>query len=184
MSQIVEQIIQRFYDRGDAAYIGEEVSQTQHALQAGWMAEKEGAGSELVTAALLHDFGHLLHNLPEDCSEQGIDDRHEEAGAGWLARYFGPAVTEPIRLHVAAKRYLCATEPEYFERLSDASRLSLKLQGGPLSEAEVDDFRRNPHWQPAVDLRRWDEEAKVKGLQTPELEHFRNYLESAAITNG
>jgi [1-hydroxy-2-(trimethylamino)ethyl]phosphonate dioxygenase len=181
VSAIVDQIIKRFRDRGEAAYIGEEVSQTEHALQAAWLAEKAAAGPELITAALLHDFGHLLHHLPEDCAQQGIDDHHEQAGARWLMRYFSPGVTEPIRLHVAAKRYLCSVQPGYCERLSDASRLSLQLQGGLFSRIELEEFRQNAYWQAAVDLRQWDEQAKVKGLRTPDLDDFKGYLEKAAI---
>jgi [1-hydroxy-2-(trimethylamino)ethyl]phosphonate dioxygenase len=173
------QIVRLFAERGDAAYIGEPVSQTEHALQTAWAAERAGADSALVATALLHDIGHLLHNLSEDCAEQGIDDRHETLGARWLARHFGPAVSEPVRLHVAAKRFLCATEPGYFERLSEASVLSLRLQGGQFSAEEVEAFRRNPFAQAAVALRRWDEEAKVEGLETPGLAHFRPHLEAA-----
>jgi phosphonate degradation associated HDIG domain protein len=172
-------ILKLFRERGDAAYMGEAVSQTEHALQAAWAAEQAGAGSALIAAALLHDVGHLLHQLPEDCAEQGIDDRHEELGARWIARHFGAAVSEPVRLHVAAKRYLCTAEPGYWDRLSEASRLSLKLQGGPMSAPEAEQFRRGPYAEAAVALRRWDEEAKVPGLRTPDLDHFRLHLEAA-----
>jgi phosphonate degradation associated HDIG domain protein len=181
---MVEGIVRLFRERGQAAYLGEDVSQTEHALQSAWAAQKAGASAALVAAALLHDVGHLLHDLPEDCAGAGIDDAHEERGARWLAGHFGPAVVEPIRLHVAAKRFLCATEAGYFERLSEASRVSLRLQGGPFAPAEVAAFRRNPHAEAAVALRRWDEEAKVAGLPTPPLEHFRPYLEEARAGRG
>src|SRR5436309_15803591 len=115
---IIDQIFRLFDERGHAAYIGEPVSQTAHALQAAWAAEDASAGSTLVAAALLHDLGHLLHDLPEDCAASGVDDCHEQRGAHWLARHFGDAVTEPVRLHVPAKRFLCATEPEYLAKLS------------------------------------------------------------------
>jgi phosphonate degradation associated HDIG domain protein len=176
---IVGRVLKLFHERGDAAYMGEPVSQTEHALQAAWAAEKAGAPGHLIAAALVHDIGHLVHNLPEDCAHAGIDSRHEEIGARWLQKFFGPEVTEPLRLHVAAKRYLCATEPGYFERLSEASVLSLSLQGGPHTPEEVAAFRQNPFGESAVVLRRWDEEAKVPNLQTPDLEHFRPYLEAA-----
>lgn len=178
MSPIVEHICELFAQRGSAAYIGEPVSQTEHALQAAWAAEKAGASSALIAAALLHDVGHLLHDLPEDCADHGINDAHELRGARWLAAHFGPDVTEPIRLHVPAKRFLCATEPSYRERLSEQSVLSLKLQGGPFSEAEVHAFRQGPHAEAAVALRRWDEGAKIAKLPTPNLEHFRPHLEA------
>ena len=166
-------------ERGDAAYLGEPVSQTEHALQAAWAAEKTGADSALIAAALLHDLGHLLHDLPEDCAEAGIDDQHEDRGARWLARHFGPEVTEPIRLHVPAKRYLCATEQGYFEQLSEASVVSLRLQGGPFTPDEAARFLERPHAQAALALRRLEEQAKVPGLATPDLEHFRPRLEAA-----
>jgi phosphonate degradation associated HDIG domain protein len=173
---VATQIIQLFQERGDAAYLGEPVSQTEHALQAAWAAEKAGADSSLIAAALLHDLGHLLHDLPEDCAQAGIDDRHEDRGARWLAQHFGSEVTEPIRLHVPAKRYLCATETGYFERLSEASVVSLRLQGGPFTPQEVEQFQQNPFAQAAVALRHWDEAAKVAKLETPGLEHFRPHL--------
>jgi phosphonate degradation associated HDIG domain protein len=175
----IDAILGLFQERGDAAYLGEPVSQTEHALQTAWFAEQAGAGSALITAALLHDVGHLLHDLPEDCALAGIDDAHEVRGERWLARYFGPDVTEPIRLHVAAKRFLCATDPDYLGLLSEASLRSLKLQGGPFTPEEVTQFRQNPHCEAAIALRRFDEQAKVPGLPTPPLEHFRPYLEAA-----
>jgi OPA family glycerol-3-phosphate transporter-like MFS transporter len=172
-------ILRLFEERGAAAYLGEPVTQTEHALQAAWAAERAGAGSALIAAALLHDIGHLLHDLPEDCAGAGVDDTHEERGARWLGRSFGPDVTEPIRLHVPAKRYLCATEADYRGRLSEASAVSLMLQGGPFTTEEAEAFRRNPHAEAAVALRRWDEAAKVRGLATPPLAHFRRHLEAA-----
>lgn len=179
MDNVIDQLLKLFRERGDAAYHGEAVSQTEHALQAAWAAEKAGAESRLIAAALLHDVGHLLHNLGETCAEAGVDDQHEELGARWLARYFPPAVVEPLRLHVAAKRYLCAAEPDYFAQLSEASVLSLRLQGGPFTSAEVERFRAGPYAAAAVALRRWDEEAKVPGLPTPGLDHFHPHLEAA-----
>lgn len=178
---VIERIFTLFRERGDAAYIGEPVSQTEHALQAAWAAEKAQAGSALVVAALLHDIGHLLHHLPEDCAQAGIDDRHEALGARWVERHFGPAVSEPIRLHVPAKRYLCATEPGYRDTLSAASVLSLQLQGGPFSPAESSAFQQSPHRAGAVALRRWDDAAKIPGLPTPDLEHFRPHLEAVVL---
>jgi phosphonate degradation associated HDIG domain protein len=172
----IDQILRLFEERGDSAYIGEPVSQTEHALQAAWAAEKAGAPSALISAALLHDIGHLLHDLPEECAHHGIDDAHEGLGALWLGPHFVPEVIEAIRLHVSAKRYLCAMEPEYLERLSPASVLSLKLQGGPMPGDEAGRFRQNPFAEAAVAVRRWDDEAKIEGLQTPELDHFRPHL--------
>ena len=148
------------------------INQQQHALQAAWCAEQEARGDALVTAALLHDIGHLVHNLGDNPADAGIDDRHEELGHAWLVNHFGPEVTEPVRLHVAAKRYLCAVEPDYFAKLSPDSVKSLALQGGPMSAAEVRSFEALRHSAEAVQLRRYDEQAKVKGLETPGVVHF------------
>ncbi|WP_448560707.1 HD domain-containing protein [Trichothermofontia sp.] len=125
-----------------------------------------------MTACLLHDLGHLVHTLGEDAATQGIDDRHEYRALGYLHPLFPPAVTEPIRLHVAAKRYLCATDSTYWEQLSENSKQSLKLQGGPFSALEVAEFLAQPYALQAVQLRRWDDQAKVPNLPTPPLESF------------
>lgn len=173
---VLDYLIDLFRRRGAAMYAGEPVTQTEHALQAAYAAERVLASQTLVAAALLHDVGHLLHDLPEDCAEEGTDDEHERLGAEWLARYFPPEVTEPIRLHVPAKRYRCAVDEAYHRRLSPASQLSLKLQGGVMSAAEVEEFRKHPHANDALVLRNWDEAAKVRGLKTPDLEHYRELL--------
>jgi phosphonate degradation associated HDIG domain protein len=174
----IDFVLRLFKERGDSAYLGEPVSQTEHALQTAWAAEQAGAGGALVAAALLHDVGHLLHDLPQDCALAGIE-AHEERGARWLSRHFGPEVAEPVRLHVAAKRFLCATDPTYVGRLSEASVRSLRLQGGPFTPEEAARFRTDPHAEAAVVLRRLDEQAKVPGLHTPDLDHFRPCLEAA-----
>lgn len=170
-----------FAERGGAEYHGEAVSQLEHALQAAAFAEAEGASSALVAAALLHDVGHLLHTHGEGCATHGIDDAHEDLGVRFLAKAFGLTVTEPVRLHVAAKRFLCGTRPDYFARLSPASVASLALQGGPMSAEEAEAFRANPHADAAVRLREWDDRAKVVGLATPDFSHFRRHLEEAAL---
>jgi gamma-butyrobetaine dioxygenase len=179
MTNPVDHILELFAVGGRAAYFGEPVSQAEHALQAAHLARSAGAAEDLLVAALLHDVGHLLHALPETVADEGIDARHEEGGAAWLARWFGPALTEPIRLHVAAKRYLCAVDPHYLSRLSPASIQSLALQGGPFDPAQVKQFEESPHAREAVALRRWDDEAKVPGKIVPDLEHYRALLESA-----
>jgi phosphonate degradation associated HDIG domain protein len=176
---VVDRIFVLFAQRGEEAYFGEPVSQKEHALQAAYQAEQEGAPDSLVVAALLHDSGHLLHGLSEAIADQGVDGRHEAVGEAWLARHFSAEITEPVRLHVAAKRYLCAVDPTYREQLSPASIRSLALQGGPMSEAEVKAFDRNPHGQAALRLRRWDDLAKVPDLAVPGLEHYRARLQAA-----
>jgi phosphonate degradation associated HDIG domain protein len=176
---IIDEIVSLLNEQGQARYGMEAVSQREHALQAAWAAEKAGVPNALVAAALLHDVGHLLHDLPEDAAERGINDHHETAGQRWLVKHFDPAVTEPVRLHVDAKRYLCAMEPAYNDRLSPPSAKSLELQGGPFNAAEVAAFEAMPFCKEAVQLRRWDDEAKVLGLDTPDVDHFRPHLEAA-----
>ena len=163
-------------EKGQRQYGLHDVNQLQHALQAAMFAEQSGGSPALITAALLHDIGHMVHGLGENPAEQGVDDRHEAVGHEFLTRYFPPEVTDPVLLHVAAKRYLCATEPDYFAVLSPDSVLSLRLQGGPMSAPELTAFREEPYAEEAVRLRRYDDMAKVKDLPTPGIEHFVAYL--------
>jgi [1-hydroxy-2-(trimethylamino)ethyl]phosphonate dioxygenase len=162
--------------KGSKRYGLAHVTQRAHALQAALLAEQAGCSAALITAALVHDIGHMVHDLGEDPAADGVDDRHEALGDAFLRQYFGPEVTEPVRLHVSAKRYLCATEPTYFSRLSADSVRSLDLQGGPMSPTEVAAFDALPQAKAAVQLRRFDEAAKVKDLQTPPVAHFRQYI--------
>lgn len=168
-----------FRERGGSQYGGERVTQLEHALQAAHFAESEGANSYLIAAALLHDVGHLLHYLPDNAPDHGIDDRHETLGANWLRQRFGPPVVEPVRMHVLAKRYLCAVEPDYLRQLSPPSELSLRLQGGMMSASEVREFEAQPFFREAVRLRKWDDAAKIAHLKTPDLEHFAAHLDAA-----
>jgi gamma-butyrobetaine dioxygenase len=179
--RISDRITEIFEAKGGAAYFGEPVSQLEHALQAAYHAERDDAPDWLVAAALLHDIGHLLHDMPEQVADLGIDARHEDIGHAWLARYFGPEVTAPVRMHVDAKRYLCATDAEYLSLLSPASVQSLQLQGGPFSEEEAREFEQRPFAREAVRLRRWDDLAKVPGMQVPGLESYRVAIEAAEL---
>ena len=179
MSELIDEIFRVFREQGAGAYLGEPVSLTEHMLQSAYAAELDGAPPQLVVAALLHDYGHFIHDLPEDSAEHGVDTHHEEVAHAFLSAHFGPEVAEPIRMHVAAKRYLCATDPSYLDELSAASILSLELQGGPYSPAEVAAFEASPHAGDAVRLRRYDDVGKVAGLETPELEHYRPVLQAA-----
>jgi phosphonate degradation associated HDIG domain protein len=174
------EVLQLFRQHGGSRYGGENVSQLEHALQAAYSAEQEGAPATLIAAALLHDVGHLLHDLPADAPDRGIDDQHEALGARWLATRFSAAVCEPVNLHVVAKRYLCANDPNYFALLSAPSIQSLALQGGPMSSEESRQFEQHPFHQQAVRLRRWDDAAKVEQLVTPFIEHFAQHLDAAA----
>jgi phosphonate degradation associated HDIG domain protein len=175
---VVDDIFATFRSRGDGAYLGEPVSISEHSLQTARAAEHDGAHPTLLAAALLHDYGHLIHDLPDDSAAHGVDTQHEEVAHRFLEQHFGPEVVEPIRMHVAAKRYLCAVEPSYLAELSPASILSLELQGGPYDEREVAAFEASPHAQDAVRLRRYDDVGKVAGATTPDFEHYRPVLES------
>ncbi len=156
-----------------AVLYDESVTELEHALQAAMFAEGEGAPPELVAAALLHDVGHLLvGDLRPLDEELDVDAHHEGVGAAWLRPRFGAAVSDPVALHVAAKRYLCAADPSYFDSLSGSSVRSLRLQGGPMDDREALAFESNRYFDDAVRLRRWDDRAKVPGAATPPLDHF------------
>lgn len=176
---VVARIKHLFAVRGSSLYGGEAVTQLEHALQAAMLAEAEAAEPELIAAALLHDIGHLLHELPNDAPDHGVDDVHEQLAYDWLSQFFGPDVTEPVRLHVAAKRYLCAVDPSYERALSGPSLQSLRLQGGRFGDQQRRAFERNQYFEHGVRLRRWDDQAKIPGLNTPSLEHFLRYVDEA-----
>lgn len=151
-----------FLTQGKKQYGGEAVSQLEHALQCAYLAEKAEATPTMIMACLLHDLGHLI----------GKGDRHEENALDILGDLFGEEVTEPIRLHVKAKRYLCAVESDYWSSLSPASQQSLIRQGGVFSPTAAEEFYQLPYAADAIQLRRWDEEAKIPDLLTPDLDHF------------
>jgi gamma-butyrobetaine dioxygenase len=169
----IEAIAELFAGPGARDYLGEPVTIGVHMRQAGALAEaavrrgEAAGGDSLVGAALLHDIGHL---------RQETDSRHGEAGAQWLSQWFGAAVTEPVRLHVAAKRYLCATERGYFGQLSAESVRTLALQGGPMTAEQVAAFEALPFARDAVAVRRWDDEAKDPAVTPPEFSHFEPLL--------
>ncbi|MFJ3895332.1 phosphonate degradation HD-domain oxygenase [Streptomyces sp. NPDC090083] len=174
--KFVDELAGLFAGEGASAYLGEEVTMAQHMLQSAACAEQAGAPDALVAAALLHDLGHFHGPVSGEELMQGTDNRHSHTGADRLAEWFGPEVTEPIRLHVAAKRYLCAVEPGYFDRLSPASVHTLEVQGGPMSEAEVAAYEANPYAADGVAVRRWDDEGKDPEAPTPDFGHFRPLL--------
>ena len=159
---VVERIERLFAERGAEEYHGEAVTQLEHALQTAQLAERAGADPQLIVAALLHDVGHLL----------GECDDHEALGYRYLTKYFGPEVCEPVRLHVAAKRYLCTKDENYRAGLSPESQRTLLIQGGIMSDEELREFESNPYFEAAVELRRWDDAAKVPGLATKPFLHY------------
>jgi phosphonate degradation associated HDIG domain protein len=181
MAISIEDIADAFERRGGEQYAGEPVTQLEHALQSAAIGEAEGASDELVTAALLHDLGHLLHDLGETPTLRGLDDVHQYRALPFLRGLFSDAVLVPIRLHVDAKRYLCAARPDYYAGLSDDSRRSLQLQGGIFKPAEAARFIEQPGASDAVRLRLWDDSAKVQGLFTPSLQHFLDRARRCAL---
>ena len=174
MALTLSDIEQLFAQKGAEQYTGEPVTQLEHALQTAMQAENEDADDALVTAALLHDLGHMLHDLGETPTERGIDDVHQYRAIPFLRGLFPDDVLGAISLHVDAKRYLCATRSGYFEGLSEDSKRSLKLQGGIFSPSEAEAFVARRGAEGAVRLRIWDDLAKTAGLETPPLSHFLN----------
>lgn len=174
----IDDILDLFARRGANEYMGEPVTMSQHMEQTAACAVADGADDNLVVAALLHDIGHFISAHPIESLENGIDNLHEEAGARYLEAWYPPAITEPIRLHVAAKRYLCATDDQYLAQLSSASVQSLRVQGGPMSEAEIEAFEASPHHREAVRLRLYDDDGKVEGLTINPVTAYREKLEA------
>jgi phosphonate degradation associated HDIG domain protein len=176
-----QELLDIFVGRATRRYGLSDVNQLQHALQCAALAEADGAAPGTVLAALLHDVGHMIHTLGENPAGRGIDDAHEQLGGAWLAERFGPEVSEPVRLHVAAKRYLCTIEPDYFGKLAPDSVRSLELQGGLMSADEVEAFRAHPQHAEAVRVRRFDEMAKDPRASTPDFDHYLRHVEACQL---
>ena len=177
----INEIRDRFDRRGHLAY-GEGVTELQHALQTASLAEGYDAPKNLIVAALLHDIGHLLHGLSEDVAEQGIDGHHERIGEKWLEEYFGPEISQPVRLHVAAKRYKCTVNSDYLDQLSSASTKSYDLQGGEMTKDEITAFEKNLFFEDALQHRTWDDTAKDPEMETPLLEHYLPLVKDALVS--
>jgi phosphonate degradation associated HDIG domain protein len=180
MMDIIDDIFSLFAKYGDRGY-GEDVNQREHALQAAHFAGEAGEPDTLIAAALLHDVGQFLNEAGELAEREGRDARHEMGGAELLSRYFPESVVDPIRLHVAAKRYLCAIDPAYHDALSAASQLSLRLQGGPFTPPQADAFTRLPHAAEAIRLRRYDDLGKQRDFAVQGLEDYRPLLERVLL---
>jgi [1-hydroxy-2-(trimethylamino)ethyl]phosphonate dioxygenase len=178
---ITDEVLCIFRQRGAQAYFGESVSMTEHALQAAYFAQSSAAPPELVVAALLHDIGHLVEEVPSDLADWTHDAHHEEVGSRWLAQRFRPEVSEPVRLHVPAKRYLLATNAGYIAKLSPASVITLKLQGGPMAPHEVAQFETERFYKEAVRVRQWDDQGKVDGLKTPGVGDYGSLIDALSL---
>lgn len=173
-------LIRIYKEKGPHQYGLTGVTQLEHALQGAQLAERDGCPPHLIVATLLHDVGHMVHELGEEPAAAGVDDLHQRMGADFLSQWFSEEVCRPVRLHVAAKRYLCRAEAGYMEKLSDDSMRSLRLQGGAMSDEEVKRFCITAGHEDAVQLRRYDDQAKIAGLQTPGIEHFIDLMAQCA----
>lgn len=178
---VVDAIIRMLEIGHRRGYALDKMSHTEHAMQAALVAEEQGSPQSLVVAALVHDVGHFLEPWPRDIADLGTNHRHEELGSLWLSRGFGPEVTEPVRLHVAAKRYLCAVDGNYLDNLSPSSLRSLELQGGPMGRAEAERFESERYFDEALRLRRIDEAARQPGIALPDIQEFRGLLDSMLL---
>lgn len=175
----LDDVLDTYRQHGHRAY-GESVTELQHALQCAEFARRAGEPTLVVVAALLHDYGHLCHNLGEDIADRGVDARHEVLGASLLKDLFVDEVVDAGRLHVAAKRYLCWKTPGYYDGLSEASQTSLRLQGGPMLEVEAREFEREPNHELAVRVRHYDDMGKVPDMPTADLDSYRPLLAAFA----
>lgn len=171
-NDVIERLTDIFLRRGSDSYLGEAVTMSEHMLQAAALAEGEGSDDALIAAALLHDVGHYADEFNAYRPTDTFDKRHDDVGAQLLAPHFDSRIVTAVRLHVAAKRYLCATRPEYKSLLSTASKHTLLLQGGPMSAHEVVEFEGNNGYLDAVRVREWDDQAKVPGVLTPSFDHY------------
>ena len=183
-SDCLDQLGSLYASRAALRVYDEAVTELEHALQAAALAQADGAPDHLIAAALLHDVGHLVADDNVTVDEELTEDfHHERVGARYLTRWFGPDVTAPVALHVAAKRYLCAVEEGYIGGLSPSSLRSLQLQGGPMSATEVEVFERRPHHVEATLVRKWDDDAKVRGLTVADFSAYRSLLARLATAD-
>lgn len=171
-ANIVDFLADIFARRGDEEYLGEPVTMAEHMLQGAALAEQAGHPDEIIVAALLHDIGHFTSEFGTFRMDDTQDRYHEEAGAQVLEAFFPSIVTDCVRHHVAAKRYLCATRPDYLARLSAASVHSLTLQGGPMTPQEVAAFEQNPNLRDIITVRYLDDAGKHPDMDTPGFAHF------------
>ncbi len=171
-ANIVQFLAHIFEKCGEKEYLGEPVTMAQHMLQGATLAEKKGFSESVIVAALLHDIGHFTSDVGTFSMTDQSDKYHEDAGAKILENFFPSIVTDCVKYHVAAKRYLCATSPDYLNKLSKASIHSLKLQGGPMSQEEIQEFQKNPNLDQIIKVRYLDDAGKNPSMKTPDFEYF------------
>ena len=176
---IINKIISSYLNN-KSLYIGEKVTKTEHMIQTAMLAEKNNSSSNLVCASLLHDYGHFILENPDDLVNKKKDGKHEDVGFKFLNKYFVKDVVMPIKHHVKAKRYL-ARNKNYYQILSKASKTSLELQGGIMTEEEAKEFERNEFFKSSIKLRKFDELAKQAGLKIKSINQYKNLLVSKLI---
>jgi len=176
---IIDQIISS-YSNNKSLYIGEEVTMTEHMIQTAMLAEKTNCSSSLICSSLLHDYGHFILENPDDLINKKKDGKHENIGYEFLKKYFVNDVVKPIKYHVEAKRYLVRDE-KYYQVLSEASKVSSKLQGGIMNDEEAKEFEGNEFFESSIKLRKFDEEAKKAGLKIKSINEYKNLLVSKLI---
>ena len=176
---IVDQIIFS-YSNNKSLYIGEKITITEHMIQTAMLAEKNNCSSSLICSSLLHDYGHFILENPDDLINKKKDGKHEVIGYEFLKKYFVKDVVKPIKYHVIAKRYLVRDE-KYYQVLSKASKVSLKLQGGIMNDKEAKEFEGNEFFESSIKLRKFDEGAKKTGLKIKSINEYKNLLFSKLI---
>ena len=176
---IVDEIINK-YQNNNSLYIGEKVTMTEHMIQTAMLAEENQSPASLICACLLHDYGHFIIEDPDRLVSKLVDGKHEDIGFNFLKNYFKPEVVEPIKLHVQAKRYLCR-EKSYWSALSEASKVSLKLQGGVMSDKETEEFTSLKFHYDAILLRKYDDVGKIPNFKMRKIEDYRNLINSQLI---
>ena len=176
---IINQIISS-YTNNKSLYIGEKVTMTEHMIQTAMLAEEANSSSSLVCSSLLHDYGHFILEKPDNLVSKGKDGKHEEVGYEFLKKYFIKNVVEPIKYHVKAKRYL-VRNVKYYRGLSEAAKISLKLQGGIMDNKEAKEFEGNEFFEDSIKLRKFDEEAKKADLKIKSINEYKNLLSSKLI---
>ena len=177
--KIIEKIISNFTNN-KSLYIGENVTIAEHMIQSAMIAEKSKSKDNLICSCLLHDYGHFIVDDPDELVRNSKDGKHEDIGYEYLKNFFKKDIVEPIKHHVMAKRYL-ARENKYYNKLSEASKLSLKLQGGVLNNKEALIFEKDEFFKDSIKLRKFDEAAKKIGVKIKNISEYKNLLESSLI---
>jgi len=176
---IVDKIINK-YQNNNSLYIGEKVTMTEHMIQTAMLAEENQSSASLICACLLHDYGHFIIEDPDQLVSKSLDGKHEDIGFNFLKNYFKPEVVEPIKLHVQAKRYLCR-EKSYWNTLSEASKVSLKLQGGIMNDSEARKFISFKFHDESILLRKYDDEGKLPNAKMKKIDEYRDLINSQLI---